>query len=299
MSSTPFPPTINERFILNWGFQFIAYTLDTALWGIAMALVLQYFRNFPRDPFSMRIVVGILGIVTTIHTIFSAILNYRIFVTNYGNLPAEDVISFEANVMLCSVFVVAFTAQMFYATRIWILTKKSWRYVTPVVLMALLQFSSGIAQTISVAKVHLFSKLQENTRATSSLQSASALACDLMITGILFSVLRRAHTGAERTDSALDKMMIYALNRGAMTSLFALLQLIFFVAMPETFVFMMFILPSCHLYVISVCSMLISRESIRAELYRATGRPFGMTTLDSSHRPHDGNNNNIDSIHVS
>jgi len=61
-------------------------------------------------------------------------------------------------------------------------------------------------------------------------------------------------------------MSLYAINRGAMTSLWALLQLIFFVAMPGSFVFMLFILPSCQLYVISVCGMLMSRESLLEEL---------------------------------
>jgi len=69
-----------------------------------------------------------------------------------------------------------------------------------------------------------------------------------------------------RTDSVLEKMSLYAINRGAMTSLWALLQLIFFVAMPGSFVFMLFILPSCQLYVISVCGMLMSRKSLLEEL---------------------------------
>ncbi|KAJ7699652.1 hypothetical protein B0H17DRAFT_297661 [Mycena rosella] len=76
-----------------------------------MVLVLQYFRKFPRDPISIRIVVcarhppcrrkyhnstrsscWFLGLFTTNHTIFMVILNYKTFVTMYGNLADENII---------------------------------------------------------------------------------------------------------------------------------------------------------------------------------------------------------------
>ncbi|KAJ6522402.1 hypothetical protein B0H19DRAFT_1202945 [Mycena capillaripes] len=223
-------------------------------------------------------------------------LNFKNFVLLYGNLGAENVIPYEANVMLCSVYVVAFTAQMFYASRIWILTKHDWRYVAPVVLLGLCQFSAGIAQTVEVAKVHLFSELQALTGPISSTQSGATLACDLIITAILCVVLHKSRTGIRSTDSTVDKMIIYALNRGAMTSLWALLQLIFFIGMPGTFVFQMFIVPSCHLYVISVCSMLISRESLRAELRGSNG--IITSFMEFGFRPNERSLRNA-TVHVS
>ncbi|KAJ7362553.1 hypothetical protein DFH08DRAFT_841143 [Mycena albidolilacea] len=297
MADTASPPIdINRAFILTWGFQFIAWSLDVALWGIAMVLVLQYFRNFGRkDPLGIRIVVGILAVVATNHIIFSGILTFKNLILLYGNLEAETIIYYQANVMLSSVFVVEFVAQMFYASRIWILTKHDWRYASPVIVLALLQFAAGLGQTAEVAKVHVYAKLQKVTAPTSSTQSAATLACDLTITVILCYVLRKARSGIKRTDSAVDKMIIFALNRGAMTSIWALLQLIFFLAMPGTFVFMMFILPSCELYVISVCSMLLSRESLRVELRGQDGiiTALPMGDITTSSRSNEAANGNV------
>ncbi|KAF7328485.1 hypothetical protein MVEN_02535400 [Mycena venus] len=294
MADSPSPAIVIDRtFILTWGFQFIAYALDTALWGMSMVLVLHYFRKFGRkDPVGIQTVVGILGFGGTLHAIFFAMLNFKNFVSLYGNIGAENVIPYEANVMLCLVYVVAFTAQMFYAGRIWILTKHDWRYTAPVILLGLCQFSAGIAQTVEVARVHLYSKLQALTGPISSTQSASTLACDLTITAILCVVLRR-------TDSAVDRMIIYALNRGAMTSLWALLQLIFFVGMPGTFVFQMFIVPSCHLYVISVCSMLISRESLRADLRGTNGIVIPMSDMERSFRSNESTTLGSGTVNIS
>jgi len=92
---------------------------------------------------------------------------------------------------------------------------------------------------------------------------------------------------------------MYALNRGAMTSLWALLQLIFFIGMPGTFVFQIFIVPSCHLYVISVCSMLISRESLRAELSGPNGIITSFPMADMEHgRPSERSQGSA-TVHVS
>ncbi|KAF8207935.1 hypothetical protein K438DRAFT_1962208 [Mycena galopus ATCC 62051] len=94
------------QFGMTGGFQFVAYTLDVALWGAAM--------------------------------------NYKDLILLFGNYEAQNIIINEDNVMLGSVFVVAFTAQMFYASRIWMLTRPRWNFVAPVIFLATLQFAAGI-----------------------------------------------------------------------------------------------------------------------------------------------------------
>ncbi|KAJ6611317.1 hypothetical protein B0H10DRAFT_1953181 [Mycena sp. CBHHK59/15] len=98
MSDTPSPPEITRSFILTWGFQFIGYTLDTALWGVGILLVLQYFRKYAKkDPLMIQIVVGILGtlaaansVVVTNHSIFLAKMNYADYVSLFGNFEGQN-----------------------------------------------------------------------------------------------------------------------------------------------------------------------------------------------------------------
>jgi len=188
----------------------------------------------------------------------------------------------DHQVMILAGFTTGFVAQLFYATRIWILSRRDWRYVTPVILLALLQIAFGIAQTVKVARVHRYSRL-EDTVITSTAQGAATAACDITITAILCYILRKARTGFRKTDSVLNKMIIYAFNRGTVTSVLALLQLICFIAKPGTFIFTLFILPSSHVYVISVCSMLTSRETLRAQMRGRDGliTTFSMSPMDS------------------
>ncbi|KAJ7469934.1 hypothetical protein B0H11DRAFT_1387183 [Mycena galericulata] len=276
------PPSVDRTFILTWGVAFIAYTLDTAFWGVAVISVLQYFRKYTgKDPLVIRSTVALLAFFTTVHSVFLAMRNYKEFVLLFGNFEGQNSIAYETNVAVCSEFLVAFIAQMFYASRIWILSNQDWRYVTPVILLALLQLAAGIAQTVEISNAHHYSEL-ESIGATQATQAVATLACDVAITGILSHMLRRARIGVRRTDSVLDKMILYAFSRGAMTSLLALLQFIFFIAMPGTFIFTIFVGPSCHVYVISVCSMLTSRETLRADMTRRSTGSFAMPTVESN-----------------
>ncbi|KAJ7895276.1 hypothetical protein B0H14DRAFT_3426421 [Mycena olivaceomarginata] len=93
------PRSVDHTFIMNWGLQFIAYTLDVALWGAAVVLALQYFRKyFKKDPVFIRIVVATLLIVTTIHAVSLAANDFQDLIVLFGDFEGQDVIPLEANV---------------------------------------------------------------------------------------------------------------------------------------------------------------------------------------------------------
>ncbi|GAW06509.1 hypothetical protein LENED_008440 [Lentinula edodes] len=118
-----------------------------------------------------------------------------------------------------------------------------------------------------------------------SIQSGITALCDILITGILCYILQDSKSGLKRTNGMINKMIIYAINRGAVTSISALLNMILFVSVPNTFIFMIPLVPSCPLYVISVVSMLIVRTSLRSELGGgSTTLPSGSYALESHTR---------------
>ncbi|KAJ7681076.1 hypothetical protein DFH06DRAFT_1164961 [Mycena polygramma] len=291
IAATQGPQFVDGAFLRRWGAHYIAYTLDVSLWSVALLIVFQYFRKYSKkDSLLIRITVAILGTVTTIHTVSLSMQDFKDYVLLFGNYEGQDFMFWESYIMICTIFVVAFVAQMFYASRIWML-KRDWRYITPVVVLALLQLSFGIAQTVEIVKLHRYSKL-ETTVPTTVAQGAATAACDITITAILCFIFRTARTGVGRTDSTLDKMMLYAFERGTMTSLLALLQLIFFVTMPGTFLFTIFLLPSSHVYVISVCGMLTSRESLRAQMRSREGI-IGMASMGTNSAHPDALDNGV------
>ncbi|KAF9065746.1 hypothetical protein BDP27DRAFT_1424488 [Rhodocollybia butyracea] len=260
----PASPTFTE----TWGCQMIAYMINTALYGVASLLMGQYFYGHSQnDSKRVRIIVGLLWTFGTAQIVFLSHQVYTDYVTRFSQFELLDNIVFSGIAQLLAVYLTAFTAQIFFALRIWALAPapKKILYTGPVLLLAFLQIGFGIAQTVLSIKTAKFSLLSSTTRITSTQAGATAV-CDVTITIALWSLLSRAKSGIRRTDSALDKLILYSINRGAATSFCAAMNLICFVSLPGTFIFLIFLDMSSQLYLISVASMLLSRKSIREKM---------------------------------
>ncbi|THV03995.1 hypothetical protein K435DRAFT_835582 [Dendrothele bispora CBS 962.96] len=259
------PPLPTE----TWGCHWIAYVLDICLYGCSLLMLMWYFRvHSAHDSFSTKLTVGLIGIFSTAHVVLMSHQMYTDFIERFGEPDGLDVVIDTSGVDLLSGYLTSFIAQIFFATRIWRIAFKGKKilFTAPVVILALLQISAGIAQTTFFLRIGRYSQLGSTVRITSTQAAATAL-CDIFITIILCYLLHTSKTGIRNTNTVIDKLILYAINRGAATSLAALLNLILFVSIPNTFIFMIPLLPSCQLYVISVTSMLCSREGLRGKLY--------------------------------
>ncbi|KAJ8073193.1 hypothetical protein PM082_020062 [Marasmius tenuissimus] len=255
-------------FAQTWGAQMIAYMLDLVLYGVGMVLVMKYFHSYnSTDSLWTRFAVGVTFFFATVHTVLLSHQIYLDFVIWFDQPAQLNTIPFSATGQLIGIYLTAFSTQIFFASRIWMMAPEGKKILAcaPVVVLAVTQIGFGIAQTVLVGSTPLFSELEKTAKITST-QAGCTVACDISITIILCWVLHSSRSRSNKTNSIIDKLIVYAINRGAATSLAAFIQLILFVALPGTFLFMPFLLPSCHLYVISVCSMLISREGLRHKL---------------------------------
>ncbi|KAF9060629.1 hypothetical protein BDP27DRAFT_1429854 [Rhodocollybia butyracea] len=289
----PASPTFTE----TWGCQMIAYMINTALYGVASLLMGQYFYGHSQnDSKRVRIIVGLLWTFGTAQIVFLSHQVYTDYVTRFSQFELLD------NIVLDSTswflwpslpFDLGFIQAQLLAVRLQL--KFSLRFGSGHVsnfllkdetkdidreiksgasskeksstqlLLAFLQIGFGIAQTVLSIKTAKFSLLSSTTRITSTQAGATAV-CDVTITIALWSLLSRAKSGIRRTDSALDKLILYSINRGAATSFCAAMNLICFVSLPGTFIFLIFLDMSSQLYLISVASMLLSRKSIREKM---------------------------------
>ncbi|KAF9044739.1 hypothetical protein BDZ89DRAFT_159227 [Hymenopellis radicata] len=147
-------------------------------------------------------------------------------------------------------FVALISVHSFFVSRIWYLTRNVYLAV-PIALLALLNICAGIAQTTLAGIGGTFSQLI-HTEVVTSIQAGATAACDLTITVTLCWILNGKRTGIKATDTLLDTLIILAINRGAITSLAALFNLVLFVWRPSALFFMIPLLPSCQFYVLSV-----------------------------------------------
>ncbi|TFK48121.1 hypothetical protein OE88DRAFT_544486 [Heliocybe sulcata] len=252
----------------------IAFFIDAVLYGAGILLASQYFQRYPNDPLSSRLTVLSMAVVMTVQICTYFAWVYYAFIDSFGQFTKIDIMIPFAVTQLLAIYIVAFISQCFFAVRVWRLSHHNIWLTGWVALLAGLQITAGIAQTTLSAKVGRFSALASTERVT-TIQSAATAACDLSITIILITLFHTSRTGIKRTDTLLNRLIVFAINRGALTTLAAFFNMLFFVVFPATFIFMLPLLPSGQLYLISVTTALISRHTIADESSRGANVSAG------------------------
>ncbi|KAJ7432522.1 hypothetical protein B0H11DRAFT_2297512 [Mycena galericulata] len=244
--------------------------VETILYGIGFLQVWLYFQWWPKDDRSVKLaVVFVMFFETTQITFFFRSTFFR-FVLKFGEIQ-EDLL-WSDSLQLLANYLSAFTVQIYFASRIYRLTRARARFYTTstlgiylVVLFALVQISAGIAQTILSYKLRSFAKLEE-TKAITTLQTGGSLACDIVITVYLYAFLSRNKNGLPRTEAMMNTLMMNAVNRGMLTAISSALTMILFLVYPGTFWFFLSLAPNSKLYMNSMLATLNMRQHVRDKI---------------------------------
>ncbi|KAJ3513088.1 hypothetical protein NMY22_g15146 [Coprinellus aureogranulatus] len=190
--------------------------------------------------------------------------------------PCSWILRFRSYLMK---FLVAFFAQLFYASRIWKvgrLFESPFRWsVIPIVALALLQMGGGLIQVVVMRVIEskrftIFNERVWDTIRSMYIHGAAAAACDILITIALVLILRSTGVNAtRRTKSLLEKLVLYAINRGVVTSTLALLSILLYDLASGSLYYLIPFSSNTQVYVISVVSMLNSREGLRESMDRS------------------------------
>ncbi|KAH0826381.1 hypothetical protein J3R83DRAFT_5346 [Lanmaoa asiatica] len=89
---------------------------------------------------------------------------------------------------------------------------------------------------------------------------ALAAVADSLIAITLCYYLHKQRSGMKRTDHIINTLLLYTINTGALTSLFAILVIITFVALPGNLYFTAFVQVQSKLYAISMLASLNARK---------------------------------------
>ncbi|KAL4255216.1 hypothetical protein AB1N83_013135 [Pleurotus pulmonarius] len=287
-------------------------TTDTSdvcmLYGVSLLLIGHYFLSpaRPNDAALVKCTVGLLGTLATVEMVFVSVGMYykivdpflprevfkiesmSVFTPQWCTVMTLTVAVFEPRSgMILSVSLLAFVTQLFFASRIWIVSesRSSWLYLGPIVMLAFTQFGTALASPIimETKKGSNPSDLFNSTMHRKAIATATTAAADILCTVGLCRTLNSSRSGIGRTDAVIAKIVRYSIHRGAATSATAILTMIMFVTVAQS-AFMIPLLISGQLYVISVVSMLLSRSRLHELLHGGHPHPSAALTFISPSR---------------
>ncbi|CBQ67662.1 conserved hypothetical protein [Sporisorium reilianum SRZ2] len=244
---------------LSLGCMYIGVMLNVWLYGFSIVQAYIYYVNFKTDKPLMRYFVLFLVVIDTLNAIFDQVFMYQYLVSNFGNLgyASKSNAAFAADPVLTGI--IAFSTQLFFAWRVYKLMHSK---IMPALIAtgATVSLLSAIGTAIGVEIVLYFQQFQK-FQAVVILWLGGAALTDVLITGSLVFTLNKSRTGFAATDDVITKLIRTTLQTGALTTLFATVDLVLFLASTTT-LHLLFNLPLAKLYVNSLLSTLNARATI-------------------------------------
>ncbi|KAM5544782.1 hypothetical protein V8D89_001680 [Ganoderma adspersum] len=227
---TPIPSSGSYAIIpvsSSFGPVFICAYISLALYGLLLHQVYRYFSLYRSDPRWLRGLVIVALLLETAVSVLHIHLTYFYFVLNYGYPLAffQDVWSLNlfSTISAC----IMITCQSFYATRIILVGPTKFMYL-PVVVGALLMAGAlGISLAITLVgfrglSVGNFQMLLDLMLAYNAVASGG----DVIHTASMTYILHSCRTGLKRTDGLINRLIMYTISTGLLTTIFNILSAI-------------------------------------------------------------------------
>ncbi|KAA1470133.1 hypothetical protein DENSPDRAFT_879477 [Dentipellis sp. KUC8613] len=201
----------------------------------------------------------------TVHQILITHAIYTYLVTNYFNPVFLNTLEWSIIVEVLFNSFTAIIVQTFFVMRIFTLSNKNYFFVVPVMIMVIAQFVAYLVYVTKALQMDTFvPQLATLKNLTLSINAITA-ATDVAIAAILCSLLHGSRTGFRRSDTMINKLMLWTVNTGLLTSVDAALALATHAALPSTFVYICFFFLLGRLYSNSLLGTLNARKTIRPD----------------------------------
>ncbi|OCH84100.1 hypothetical protein OBBRIDRAFT_891978 [Obba rivulosa] len=195
----------------------IGVFIAAALWGVSCAQVYFYYISY-RDPKRLQIIVLGSFLLDTLHQALVSHMIYTYLVTWYRDPTKLEVQIWS---LIAQVLVSASNAivvQGFFIWRVWILGGKRIVYVLPLALCAISEFGLSIAYFVKATSLHFLTETIDLQTLSLSV-NAMALATDIPIAFALIMLLYKSKSGLQKTDNVIQRLIIFAMTTGMVTSL--------------------------------------------------------------------------------
>ncbi|KAM5535801.1 hypothetical protein V8D89_010524 [Ganoderma adspersum] len=236
------------------------------VYGITVLQAYTYFRNSSQGSTYMRYFVALIFTLDTVSMILNVDGLYDYVVRDFGNplllLNVPATLAFENGVTV----LIGTLTQCFFAHRLWGLSNHNTWLTSSIVALALCSCGPGIAISVNVyTKNNIGSFGSLETRILAGFANGLSVICDVFIAAALTYYLNSKKTGFERTNSIINRLIIYAINRGALTAMCQACHMITTIALPGRFIFLPFALLDGKLYCNTLLATLNAQVSVKQD----------------------------------
>ncbi|KAG1874778.1 hypothetical protein DFJ58DRAFT_758721 [Suillus subalutaceus] len=243
----------------TFGALLIGVVVSATLYGVTCVQTWYYFTHFS-DPWYNKLLVGAMFLSDSIHQILVTHAMYTYLVTDFGSVSEIFVWSLCVEVLFNGF--TGFMVQSFLTMRVYRLSNKNVIATASVLSLVIAEFILVITYFAKAVTYTTFNQLPQIKPLSMSVNAVAA-AGDILITIFLCIFLQQSRTGFRRSDTLINKLMLFSINTGLLTTVCAVMSLISITVWPDSFIYIAFYFCMGRFYCNSLLATLNARKGIR------------------------------------
>ncbi|KAG2110780.1 hypothetical protein BD769DRAFT_79298 [Suillus cothurnatus] len=252
--------------------------VNACLFGGFVVQTYIYYANFPNDHRVMKFTVAVIFASQIAHLICVSATLWKAAVSGYGNPLTLLIFPQGADAAILFTAITGALVESSFVFRLWKLSKA---LTLPLISLVLCLLAQSIALVMTVKAFAMTNlvifEIDENRLITLSL--TSRLVCELTLTLSMVWYLRKQRSSTFlRTTTIIDRLVLWTLETGLITSLVVAFIMGFFLAMKQNYIWVSIY---ANLATVNANSLLASLNG-RLILRSVPNASLNMNTLSSS-----------------
>ncbi|KAJ7626978.1 hypothetical protein FB45DRAFT_920422 [Roridomyces roridus] len=247
------------------GSMLLGVIFSAVLYGISALQALFYFTRYGRDPFYLRVLVATTLFLDTVHLAFVTHTVYHYLIVNYYNRDALQLMVWSVSLEALPTGITAGLVQSFYAYRVWKLSHRNLILTGSIMALVMATAGCGTAWVVLALQATTYEHLLRMTPLTITINALSTGA-DLIITGTLCIMLHYTRPASLTTETMINKLILFTINTGLLTSCCAVASLISLILSRNTLIYALFYFCIGRLYSNALLASLNARSVIRGRI---------------------------------
>ncbi|KAI8980116.1 hypothetical protein BD414DRAFT_538500 [Trametes punicea] len=237
-----------------------------SLFGVTTAQSVWYFKHYPKDRRVLKLLVATVWILDVVHLGLYAATMFIYLVQKKAAYFGQQPLPWTSNVqLLCNAFAIGFIQSYFLCIAYLDTGQKALLAVMITFIVATWAFSVVLfAKTIHTSTVTEYVLLIPLDIALSTMSAST----DVLLCAALVILLSRSRTGTAGANRLINRLVLYSVHTGLLTSVNAVMSVIMVLAVPTSSLFVMFYYIGAQLYFVSLLATLNAREGLRIQAER-------------------------------
>ncbi|KAI0070445.1 hypothetical protein K474DRAFT_1702157 [Panus rudis PR-1116 ss-1] len=245
------------------GATFIGFGASSVLFGVICVQTWTYLKRYPLDTWFYKVLVAVLWFLELVDQGFIGHAVYVYAISDWGSplsLLKPPLWSLILQVTLGAV--AGSLVKICFAMRVYRFSQHNKPVTAAILILAVAQLAAACVYTIQAFNIPTLLKVAD-LKFIGILALALGVATDIATAAALCFFLRNLRTGYSKDDSLINRMTLYAINTGVLTSAVSITTLVLYDIMPDNFIFMAFYFVLSKLYVNSFLATLNTRRVLR------------------------------------